>query len=275
MKGLDQDHWAEASGQDRVCASFRYRSSAAKSSCSALVDANSRPLWQPGLEVCQGSTIDTRYVTSRIKELAQTFTTGFYSKIWGRGSLPSGLVVPVPEEHVSGIMNGASVPFQVPAWPERAYSGTIARISHALDQKTRTMAIELDVFNRYGSLAPGMYPTVKWPVQRLRPSLFVPKTSVVTTTERTFVMKKAHHDYSREVAVGSTGRAGATLMYSGLYHRQVPTVRLQLLRPSWTTARRLRRRLALPCVSVAMSSGPRISGSPSRKARPRVLGLKG
>ena len=99
------------------------------------------------------------------------------------------LVVPVPEEDVSGIANGANVPFQVPAWPERAYSGTIARISHALDQRTRTMAVELDVMNRDGSLAPGMYPTVKWPVRRSRPSLFVPKTSVVTTTERTFVIR--------------------------------------------------------------------------------------
>jgi RND family efflux transporter MFP subunit len=99
------------------------------------------------------------------------------------------LVVPVPEEDVSGVVNGASVPFQVPAWPERTYSGTIARISHTLDQKTRTMAIELDVMNRDGSLAPGMYPTVKWPVRRARPSLFVPKTSVVTTTERTFVIR--------------------------------------------------------------------------------------
>jgi membrane fusion protein (multidrug efflux system) len=99
------------------------------------------------------------------------------------------LVVPVPEEDVSGIVNGASVPFQVPAWPERTYSGAIARISHALDQKTRTMAIELDVMNRDGSLAPGMYPTVKWPVRRSRPALVVPKTSVVTTTERTFVIR--------------------------------------------------------------------------------------
>ena len=99
------------------------------------------------------------------------------------------LVVPVPEEDVSGIVNGASVAFQVPAWPERTYSGVIARISHALDQKTRTMAIELDVMNRDGSLAPGMYPTVKWPVRRSRPALFVPKTSVVTTTERTFVIR--------------------------------------------------------------------------------------
>jgi RND family efflux transporter MFP subunit len=99
------------------------------------------------------------------------------------------LVVPVPEEDVSGITNGASVPFQVSAWPERTFSGTIARISHALDQKTRSMAVELDVMNRDGALAPGMYPTVKWPVRRSRPALFVPKTCVVTTTERTFVIR--------------------------------------------------------------------------------------
>jgi membrane fusion protein, multidrug efflux system len=99
------------------------------------------------------------------------------------------LVVPLPEEDVSGIVNGASVAFQVPAWPERTYSGTVARFSHALDQKTRTMPIELEVMNRDGSLAPGMYPTVRWPVRRARPSLFVPKTSVITTTERTFVIR--------------------------------------------------------------------------------------
>jgi RND family efflux transporter MFP subunit len=99
------------------------------------------------------------------------------------------LVVPVPEEDVSGIVNGAAVPFQVPAWPERIYTGKVARISRALDRKTRTMPIELDVNNRDGSLAPGMYPTVKWPVQRARASLFVPKTSVVTTTERSFVIR--------------------------------------------------------------------------------------
>ena len=99
------------------------------------------------------------------------------------------LVVPVPEEDVSGIAQGASVPFTVPAWPERTFNGTIARLSHSLDSKTRTMAVELDVANRDGALAPGMFPTVKWPVRRSRPALFVPRTSVVTTTERTFVIR--------------------------------------------------------------------------------------
>ena len=99
------------------------------------------------------------------------------------------LVVPVPEEDVSGIAKGAAVQFQVPAWPDRNYSGTIARISRALDPKTRTMPVELDVTNRDGSLAPGMFPSVKWPVRHTRPALFVPKSSVVTTTERTFVIR--------------------------------------------------------------------------------------
>lgn len=100
------------------------------------------------------------------------------------------LVVAVPEEDSGMIATGARVSFQVPAFPERAFSGTIARSAHSLDQKTRTMAVELDVMNGDGSLSPGMYPTVKWPVRRSRPVLQVPGTSVVTTTERVFVIRE-------------------------------------------------------------------------------------
>ena len=99
------------------------------------------------------------------------------------------LVVPVPEEDVGSMVRGAVVSFRVPAYPERAYSGTVARVAHTLDQKTRSMAVELDVPNRDGTLSPGMYPKVSWPVRSGRPALFVPKTSVVTTTERTFVIR--------------------------------------------------------------------------------------
>jgi len=99
------------------------------------------------------------------------------------------LVVPVPESDVGGTVAGANVSFAVPAYPDRTFSGKVSRISHALDQKTRTMPVELDVINRESALAPGMYAGVKWPVRRSRPALFVPKTSVVTTTERTFVIR--------------------------------------------------------------------------------------
>jgi RND family efflux transporter MFP subunit len=99
------------------------------------------------------------------------------------------LTVAVPETDIGGIVAGAKVDFTVPAFPGRTYSGTVARVAHALDPGTRTMPVELDVQNRDGSLAPGMYPNVKWPVRRGRPSLLVPKTSVVTTAERTFVIR--------------------------------------------------------------------------------------
>jgi RND family efflux transporter MFP subunit len=99
------------------------------------------------------------------------------------------VVVPVPEEDVGGIVRGANVDFTVPAYPRHVYSGRIARVADALDQKTRTMAVELDVMNRDGTLAPGMYPSVKWPVRGQSAELWVPKTSVVTTTERTFVIR--------------------------------------------------------------------------------------
>jgi len=103
------------------------------------------------------------------------------------------LLVPVPEENVGSIMAGAKVEFSVPAHPTRTFWGTIARIAHALDPKTRTMSVELDVLNRDGALAPGMYPSVKWPVRSARAELWVPKTSVVTTTERTFVIRDRNH----------------------------------------------------------------------------------
>ena len=99
------------------------------------------------------------------------------------------LTVPVPEQAIGGTATGTKVTFKVPAYPERTYTGTLARSSHTVDQKTRTMAVELDVSNRDGSLSPGMYPTVKWPVRGSHPALFVPKSSVVTTTERTFVIR--------------------------------------------------------------------------------------
>jgi membrane fusion protein (multidrug efflux system) len=53
----------------------------------------------------------------------------------------------------------------------------------------RTMAVELDVNNADGRLAPGTFCQVKWPVHRTAPSLLVPTGSVASTTGRTFVIR--------------------------------------------------------------------------------------
>ncbi len=99
------------------------------------------------------------------------------------------LVVALPEMDVASIDPGTAVSFTVPAFPGETFQGVVQRIAHALDVKTRTMPVELDVANPSGRLAPGMYAEVAWPARRPQPSLFVPSSAVATTTERTFVIR--------------------------------------------------------------------------------------
>jgi membrane fusion protein, multidrug efflux system len=77
----------------------------------------------------------------------------------------------------------------VPAYPGETFYGVLNLVGHDLDDKTRTMPVELDVKNPDLRLAAGMYPEVQWPVRRPQPSLLVPPTSIVTTTERMFVVR--------------------------------------------------------------------------------------
>lgn len=99
------------------------------------------------------------------------------------------LVVPVPEAYVADVPRGVRVTFTVPAYPGQEFVGTIARVAQAVDVKTRTMAVELDVPNRDGRLAAGTFCQVRWAVRRSMPSLFVPASSVANTTGRTFVVR--------------------------------------------------------------------------------------
>jgi membrane fusion protein (multidrug efflux system) len=135
------------------------------------------------------------------------------------------LVVPVPEEDAGGVMQGVIVPFRVPAFPDRAYSGTVARSAHALDPKNRTLPVELDVLNRDGSLAPGMYPSVKWPVRSSRTALYVPSSSVVSTTERTFVIR-AKDGKAQWVNVKTGPAEGGLVEVRGDLHAGDKVVRL-------------------------------------------------
>jgi membrane fusion protein (multidrug efflux system) len=102
------------------------------------------------------------------------------------------LDVAVPEADVAGIIKGDKVHFRVQAYPDRTFTGVVARPAYVVDRSTRTMSVELDVSNSEYFLAPGMYGSVLWPVKKTAPSLLVPPTSIVTTTERMFVIRNDH-----------------------------------------------------------------------------------
>jgi membrane fusion protein (multidrug efflux system) len=99
------------------------------------------------------------------------------------------VVVPVPQTYVARVPEGTDVSFTVPAFPGRVFTGTIARNSHALDVKTRTMPVELEFANTEGRLSPGTFCDVQWPVRRPDATMFVPASSVTSTLERIFVVR--------------------------------------------------------------------------------------
>ena len=99
------------------------------------------------------------------------------------------LVVPVAEAYTAGVTSGAAIPFTVAAYPGETFSGRVARVAHAVDVSTRTMAVELEIPNKDGRLIPGTFAQVAWPVRRSGPSLLVPSGSLGSTTGRTFVIR--------------------------------------------------------------------------------------
>jgi len=103
------------------------------------------------------------------------------------------LVVPVPENDAAGVPEGTQVSFTAPLFPGRTFHAPIARISHGIDSKTRTMPVELDVQDPHAELVPGTFCEVDWPVHRTYPTLFVPVSAVASDLERTFVVRVANN----------------------------------------------------------------------------------
>jgi membrane fusion protein, multidrug efflux system len=99
------------------------------------------------------------------------------------------LVVPVPENDVAGVPEGTPVNFTVPSFPGKTFTAPIARISHGVDVKTRTMPVELDVRDPKAEIVPGTFCEVQWPVSRNYATLFVPASTVGSDLERTFVIR--------------------------------------------------------------------------------------
>ena len=99
------------------------------------------------------------------------------------------LAVPIPEAQVGDMKTGQLVSFTVPAYPGQTFKAPIERISREVDEKSRTMPVELDVKNPDGRLSPGSFTNVSWPLQRAYPTLFVPTTAVTTDQQHTFVIR--------------------------------------------------------------------------------------
>jgi membrane fusion protein, multidrug efflux system len=127
------------------------------------------------------------------------------------------LVVPVPENDVAGVPDGTMVTFTVPSFPGKTFHAPIARISHEVDMKTRTMPVELDVNDPRAELVPGTFSEVEWPIQRTYPTLLVPASAVASDLQRSFVIRVSQNR-TEWVDVTTGVRAGNLIEVFGRLH---------------------------------------------------------
>ena len=114
------------------------------------------------------------------------------------------LVIPVPERAVPDVYLGESIAVNVSAL-NRTFTGKIIRYSGQIDPNTRTMHTEVQVPNAKYEIVPGMYASVKLPVQTEANALTVPIQAVQakgTDQGTVLVVDTSNHLEQRNVKLG-------------------------------------------------------------------------
>jgi RND family efflux transporter MFP subunit len=92
---------------------------------------------------------------------------------------PLRLRLPVPEREAVGLKVGQAVRLKVEG-DANEYTGRLARISPAISEDSRTLAVEAEVPNLDGRLKPGSFARAEIVVRSEEPAILVPASSVVT-----------------------------------------------------------------------------------------------
>ena len=98
------------------------------------------------------------------------------------------LQVDIPEGLAANLRNKDTVSFYVSALHGKKLTGHINRISMNVNAQYRSERMEVDVLNKDGVLAPGMFADVILYSKGNAAALFVPKSAVVVSTERKYVL---------------------------------------------------------------------------------------
>ena len=99
------------------------------------------------------------------------------------------LAVLVPESATGYINSNTMVSFAVRGRPDERFSAAIKRSSGSLDARLRSERIEMDIINTDKKLLPGMIAEVSIPTSARDSGFVVPKTAMVNSTEKIFVIK--------------------------------------------------------------------------------------
>jgi multidrug efflux pump subunit AcrA (membrane-fusion protein) len=118
---------------------------------------------------------------------------------------PLRIRIDIPEQAIPEVKVGQSVLVTTSAWPDKNFSGRIARISPNVTPSSRTLSVEAEIENSSGALKPGQFASVRILQSRSQSAVLVPSRAVQTDAgvSRVFVIKDGRAQ-QRLVQLGQT-----------------------------------------------------------------------
>lgn len=97
------------------------------------------------------------------------------------------LAVSLPESDVSAVDIGTEVAVIFPELPGEVFEASVSRISRALNPRSKTMDIEIDIQNPEFKIKPGMYARVNMQISSRENVLSVPNTALIVYQDDFFI----------------------------------------------------------------------------------------
>lgn len=143
---------------------------------------------------------------------------------------PLRIRIDIPEQAIPDVQVGQSVSVTTSAWPDRNFSGRIARIAPNVSAESRTLTVEAEIDNSGNVLKPGQFATVRILQPRSEPAVLVPSRAVASEAgvSRVFVIKNGHAE-QRIVQTGQTEGDLIEIKNGVAADEQVATSNLQML----------------------------------------------
>ena len=116
------------------------------------------------------------------------------------------LQVDIPEGFAAYMKNQDTINFFLSAFPGKKFTGHLDRKSMNVNAQYRSERVELDIYNKDGLLAPGMYADVILDTKGNPDAFAVPKSAVITSTEKKYVLLVRDHKIHKvDVFTGNEG----------------------------------------------------------------------
>src|SRR5215213_6168009 len=130
------------------------------------------------------------YVSERAADVGEFVSTSSKVATIARTN-PLRVRIDIPEQAIATVRPGQSVSVSVSTYPDRSFSGRVARVSPSVSAQSSTLTVEAEDENGENLLKPGQFATIRVLLAQSDPAILVPARAVRAdqTTARVYVVQ--------------------------------------------------------------------------------------